>query len=139
MADVFEVEISNDGGVTWVDLETVGPDGPEVSGGWIFQQFTIDEFVAPSDQIRVRFIASDNGPGSVIEAGVDGVSVDFISCSAEFLCGDVNLDGSVDLLDVGPLIELLNNNEFQLEADINGDGFVNLLDIGPFVDKLSGP
>ena len=139
MADVFEVEISNDGGTTWVELETVGPGGPEVSGGWIFQQFRIDQFIAPSDQIRVRFIASDNGDGSVVEAGVDGVSVDFLTCSPEFICGDVNRDGAVNLLDVAPFIDLLNNNQFQLEADINEDGSVNLLDVGPFVDKLSGP
>ena len=139
MADIFEVEISNDGGATWVELETVGPAGPEVSGGWILQQFRIDEFVAPSDQIRLRFIASDDGDGSVVEAGVDGVSLDFLSCSPDFVCGDVNLDGTVNLLDVGPFIDLLNTGEFQLEADINGDSAVNLLDVGPFVDKLSGP
>ena len=55
-----------------------------------------------------------------------------------FLLGDVNGDGEVNLLDVGPLIDLLAENGFLVEADINGDGEVNLLDVGPFVDLLGG-
>lgn len=53
------------------------------------------------------------------------------------LIGDVNRDDVVNLLDVGPFVELLNSGSFQLEADINQDGVVNLLDVGPFVDILT--
>lgn len=53
------------------------------------------------------------------------------------IVGDVNQDGNVDLLDVGPFVSLLSNGDFQAEADINGDGVVDLLDVGPFVDLLS--
>ena len=52
--------------------------------------------------------------------------------------GDVNGDGSVNLLDVGPFVSLLSNNQYQPEADVNCDGVLNLLDVGPFVDLLSG-
>ena len=52
--------------------------------------------------------------------------------------GDVNLDGTVDLLDVAPFVDLLANGDFQPEADINQDGIVDLLDVAPFVDLLSG-
>ena len=55
-----------------------------------------------------------------------------------FLLGDVNLDGVVDLLDVGPFVELLTSGQFQTEADINQDGIVSLLDVQPFVELLSG-
>ena len=72
MADTFVVEISNDNGATWTNLETVGPAGPEVSGGWIFQSFDVRDFLTPTDQMRVRFTASDLAGGSVVEAGVDG-------------------------------------------------------------------
>jgi len=54
------------------------------------------------------------------------------------LLGDVNLDGAVNLLDVGPFVDLLTNSMFQLEGDINEDGDVNLLDVGPFVAILTG-
>lgn len=52
--------------------------------------------------------------------------------------GDVNLDGVIDLLDVGPFVDILVNSQFQCEADINADGEVTLLDVAPFVDLISG-
>ena len=54
------------------------------------------------------------------------------------LLGDVNLDGSVDLLDVAPFVSLISTSTFQPEADINQDGSVDLLDVGPFVTLLVG-
>ena len=54
------------------------------------------------------------------------------------LLGDVNCDGAVDLLDVGPFVDLLTAGDFSAKADINGDGAVDLLDVGPFVDLLAG-
>ena len=52
--------------------------------------------------------------------------------------GDVNQDGVVNLLDVGPFVDVLTNGGFQTEADINQDGVVDLLDVAPFVELLSG-
>ncbi len=52
--------------------------------------------------------------------------------------GDVNLDGNVNLLDVGPFVTLVANGQFQPEADINQDGIVNLLDVNEFVERLVG-
>ena len=57
---------------------------------------------------------------------------------AVFVLGDINGDGAVNLLDVGPFVDLIGAGGFELEADINEDGVVNLLDVGPFVDLLSG-
>ena len=133
--DIFVVEISNDGGSTWVNLETVGPAGAGTSGGWIFVQHQINEFVVPTNNMRVRFNASDFVDGSVIEAGVDGVQIELLECVIK---GDVNGDGSVDLLDVAPFIDALNGGDFVPAADTNCDGSVNLLDVSPFVDLLSG-
>ena len=139
-ADEFVVEISNNGGTTWTNLETVGPAGSEVSGGWFFKQFRIADFVAPTNNLRVRFTASDLGAGSVVEAAVDGVQVQIVDCTTEpkVLLGDINLDGVVNLLDVAPFVDLISSGAFQAEGDFNMDGVVNLLDIGPFVDALSG-
>ena len=58
--------------------------------------------------------------------------------SCFLILGDVNGDGSVNLLDVQPFVELLTSGGYQAEADINQDGVVNLLDVGPFVELLSG-
>ena len=52
--------------------------------------------------------------------------------------GDVNGDLDVNLLDVGPFVQLIGNGQFQCEADINADGAVNLLDVNLFVELLLG-
>ncbi|MHC5210264.1 MAG: M12 family metallo-peptidase [Planctomycetota bacterium] len=77
--DVFRVQITDDG-VHWVDVETVGPDGPETGGGWIYHEFTVSHFVATSANVQVRFIASDEGGGSLVEAAVDEFHVYRFHC-----------------------------------------------------------
>ncbi len=79
--DTMVVEISNNNGSSWQNLETVGPTGPESGGGWFAKSFTLNDiFASPSSQVRVRFTASDTGSGSVVEAGVDAVSVTVLTC-----------------------------------------------------------
>ena len=137
--DIFEVEISNDDGSTWVDVETVGPTGPETGGGWTEKSFVISQFIAPTAQMRVRFIASDFGDGGIVEAGVDGVRIEFAECDGVGLVilGDVNLDGMVNFLDISPFIGVLTDTgNNQAEADTNEDGMVNFLDIAPFINIL---
>ena len=56
----------------------------------------------------------------------------------DFLCGDLNGDGIVSLLDIAPFVELIQTGGFDPAADLNGDGLVTLLDVAPFVDKLIG-
>ena len=52
------------------------------------------------------------------------------------LLGDVNLDDTVDFLDISPFIAVLASGAFQTEADINQNGEVNFLDIAPFIEVL---
>ena len=56
---------------------------------------------------------------------------------ASVVPGDVNRDGSVDLLDVDRFVELLASTEYRFEADINKDLNFNLLDVPGFVFLLS--
>ena len=65
---------------------------------------------------------------------IDNVSVD---TTAACVVGDVNQDGTINLLDVAPFVDFVTNGQFQCEADANQDGEVNLLDVAPFVDLLS--
>lgn len=104
-ADTFVVEVSANGGGTWVNLETVGPaltsPNPEVYGDeWILRSFRIADFVAVNNQFRIRFTAQDQGSGSLIEAGVDAFKIYSFACPTIPLCascpGDVNGDGRVD-------------------------------------------
>ena len=57
---------------------------------------------------------------------------------SQFALGDLNQDGSVNLLDVAPFVDAISNGTPTNEGDINCDGTVNLLDAGPFVSLLAG-
>jgi hypothetical protein len=79
--DVFRVQISNNGGGSWVNLETVGVTDPEASGGWYEKVFRIADHITPTSSMRLRFTASDLGSGSIVEAGVDHVRILQATCS----------------------------------------------------------
>lgn len=79
--------------------------------------------------------AVDGDGNPVILVGSPGI---FKGFTTKTLLGDVNCDGTVDLLDVGPFVDLITNSEFSDKADINLDGEVDLLDVEPFVALLSG-
>ena len=53
------------------------------------------------------------------------------------ILGDVNQDGELNLLDVGPFVEVISSGDYQVEADVNKDGNVDLLDVARFVELLS--
>ena len=61
-----------------------------------------------------------------------------IEIEGSYLLGDVNLDDEISLLDIAPFVELLQSNQFLLEADTNFDGQVNVEDIDGFVDLIVG-
>jgi choice-of-anchor B domain-containing protein len=123
-SDAMPVEISNDGGQTWQTLEIV----TENAGVWVRKRFPIADFVEPNDQVRVRFLASDLGNGSVVEAGVDDLSIIFNECDAD-VPGDLNGDGVVDGADLGLLLGDWGPCG-ECDADLNGDGAVDGADLG---------
>ena len=59
--------------------------------------------------------------------------------TASILLGDVNLDGTVNFLDITPFIAFVASDDFLAEADIDGNGVVNFLDITPFIAILTAP
>ena len=79
-ADVFVIEISNNGGSSWSLVESVGPDGSGTAGGWIQNVFRVSSVVTPTSQMRMRFIASDLGSGSIVEAAIDDFEVSDVNC-----------------------------------------------------------
>ena len=80
---------------------------------------------------------SVGGPSQEASVRITEITVETVATST--LIGDVNLDETVNFLDISPFINLLGMSEFQTEADINEDGEVNFLDISPFIVLLSTP
>ena len=108
-------------------------DSPTAARSWFAEHDVIGQLDInnPFGTATLSGLADDFGfPGNwLIRAN--------LSTSA-CVIGDVNMDGSVDLLDVTPFVVVVTNGPFQCEADINEDGEVNLLDVTPFVDILTG-
>ncbi|MCZ6542666.1 MAG: hypothetical protein O6768_03285 [Planctomycetota bacterium] len=130
-ADVFVVDISNNNGSTWTNVETVGPGGPDTTGGWIFHQFSVADFVAPTAQVRLRFIASDEGDGSIVEAAMDDLQVAVIECG-QTIPGDLDGDGTVGILDLLALLAAWGpcpDPPAPCPADLDGDENVGILDL----------
>ena len=74
----------------------------------------------------------DNGSNGF---GIDQLSASFVLTTT--LVGDINCDGEITFLDIGPFILLISNGEFDPKADINGDSSVDFLDITPFIGLVS--
>lgn len=100
--DSMPVEISNDNGANWTQLELV----TENAGAWVHRSFRIADFVTPTNQIRIRFRARDLGMGSVVEAAVDDVRLQFLVCAPPppSCPGNANGDGVVDFGDISSVL-----------------------------------
>jgi len=129
-ADVFTVDISTDG-INWVNVETVGPAGPDTIGGWIFHEFRASDFAPAASSVRLRFIASDFAGGSIVEAAVDDLAVRDVGCADAPCLGDLNGDGSRDLADLAILLGNFGtpSGAAPEDGDLTGDGDVDLEDL----------
>jgi hypothetical protein len=108
-ADAMPVEISNNNGGSWVQLESV----TENADAWVFKSFKISDFVAPTATMKLRWRASDLGSGSLVEAGVD------------------------DMVDASDLAILLGAWGTSGPGDIDGDGTVNASDLALLLGSFS--
>ena len=77
-SDSMSVEVSNDNGANWSTVRTYSG----LSGGWRNDSFLVSDHVtALTNQIVVRFGASDNPNDSVTEAAIDDVRAEVFQCS----------------------------------------------------------
>ncbi|RKY19602.1 MAG: hypothetical protein DRQ55_10220 [Planctomycetota bacterium] len=79
-ADIFEVDLSNDGGANWSSVEVVGPGGDDTSGGWVQHEFVVSDVLPPTASMQLRFVASDEGAGSLVEAALDDLTITRLLC-----------------------------------------------------------
>jgi hypothetical protein len=127
-ADSMPVEISGDDGATWVTLETV----TENANAWVEKRFRIADFVAPTDAVRVRFVARDDAPGSIVEAAVDDLRIESASCPGGQTADLAEPFGQFNFFDVAAYLALYNDQD--AAADYDGNGVLNFFDLGAFLD-----
>jgi hypothetical protein len=128
--DIFVVDVSDNGGSTWENLEIVGPSGPEVSGGWYHKEFLVADIpnISNTSQLRIRFTASDLNAGSVVEAGVDAIEVSSLLCDEPDCPADIDGDGTVGIGDLLGLLAAWGPCP-GCPADIDGDDIVGISDL----------
>jgi hypothetical protein len=126
--DVMQIDVSPDGGTTWLALETVGPGGEEAAGGWYQRRFDLNLLpgIGNTNTLRVRFRAEDTAGGSVVEAAVDSVRIERTACAGN--PSDINGDGSVNGKDLTILLGSWGACA-GCAADLNGDGIVDGADL----------
>jgi hypothetical protein len=76
--DTLRVEVSVDDGLTWRNVDEIGVKANE----WTRAEHDLDALVTLTDQLRVRFVATDGGGESIVEAGVDDLDMS----GEEFVC-----------------------------------------------------
>jgi hypothetical protein len=68
--DVWQVQATSDG-TNWVDLENTTSS----QNSWTEHIFALHDFIDLTASVRIRFIASDYGSGSLVEAAVDDFAI----------------------------------------------------------------
>ena len=69
--DFWRVYLSNDGGANWVVIENTS----QSDASWRRVLFRISDYIAPTNDMRIKFVAEDAGAGSLVEAAVDDFMV----------------------------------------------------------------
>jgi len=65
--DFWHVDISNDGGASWTAVEHTNIS----TNCWMSHTFELSAYYPTPGRIQLRFVAADEGGGSMVEAGVD--------------------------------------------------------------------
>ena len=72
--DIWLVEISNDDGATWTDVENTNAS----SNAWVEVSFALADYFAVPGTVVMRFTANDDVNGSLVEALVDDFTLSAI-------------------------------------------------------------
>jgi murein tripeptide amidase MpaA len=124
--DPFRVDVSGDG-ITWVTayVTTLGQTA------WRHAALSLDGLLDSGSNVRVRFVAADFGPGSLVEAAVDDVALLVPGCGA--LTADLNGDGLVNGEDLAILLSCWGS----ACGDITGNGMTDGADLGALLSAWS--
>jgi Zn-dependent metalloprotease len=125
--DFLEIEVSGDGGSTWVLVEAISHTGKV----WIEDSFAVRDFLPDADSVVVRFSVEDRPNNSETEAAIDAFRLADLVCD-DGCIADFNGDGVVDTQDVLAFLNAWVAGDDS--ADVNGDGEVNTQDVLEFLN-----
>lgn len=115
-ADSMPVQLSYDDGATWWQVE----ECTQNAGAWVRTNWSMESTVpnaSPTANVRVRFIARDLDAGSIVEAGIDDVSIERYICTPT---GDFNADGGIDGQDIEAFFTAWEAGLPSADVDLNG-------------------
>lgn len=137
-ADVFDVDVTTDGGTTWTRIERVGPTGVGTGGGWFSRAFNLTDIVTPTNQMQIRWVASDEGTGSLVEAAVDNVKIIAVrsttAAPVRNCVTTLNSTGNAARIFVTGSLRI-PDNDFLVRSDNLPPGTFGLFFFGPGVDN----
>lgn len=123
-ADVLETHVSNDDGNSWVFVHSTG--GTDQS--WETASFIVSDYIEPTSGMRVRFSIEDGSDPSLVEGGIDNVSLEVLDCESSPPCtGDLDGNGTVAVDDLLALLAVYGSADS--DADIDGSGSVDVNDV----------
>ncbi|MFM9997197.1 MAG: M14 family zinc carboxypeptidase [Phycisphaerales bacterium] len=125
--DPMEVHVSNNNGSTWTAVTTHASQS-----AWRTNSFAVQDFVPLTNQVRVRFTATDNPNNSLTEAAIDDFVVSTQGCPATCYA-DCNNSGSLTVADFGCFQGKYVLGD--LYADCNASGTLTVADFGCFQGK----
>jgi len=116
--DPLEVDVSNDDGATWIDVETF-TGGPEE---WEIITFRVGDHVAPSSTTRLRFSVADLGGASITESGIDYLRILTVDCGGGASIGTNYCIGAVNSTGQGAVMSatgstVVADNDLTLRVD----------------------
>ncbi len=121
--DPLRTDLSFDNGLTWTTVfQTVA-----TSTDWTRHEFRVRDFGPPSLAMRLRFVAADYSPPSTVEAAIDDIRVEGLSCPGDAVAGDVDGDGIVGGSDLS--LVLGSWGSANAAADVDGSGAVDGADL----------
>ena len=127
--DDFIIEVSSNSGASWTTHAVIS-NGNSAGIGWTRESFPVSDYASVGDGLRLRFTASDNDPGSVVEAGIDAFRIETILCDDGGIPGDIDGDGQVDGSDLSICLGFWGPCAGEnCPADLNGDGLVDGTDL----------
>lgn len=123
--DALTVELSNNGGASWVTLESV-----EHEGRWRFVRHRIADVLTPTAAMRIRFSAIDQPNDSVNEGAVDALMVYDVECPPD-RPADLDGNGAVEFADLLILLGAWGPCAVPADcpADLDGSGTVGFEDL----------